>query len=252
MPDGRATEHAEDWGVTIRRVARGWLFGDVTPGRFPPLAILPLENPDGHDATHFLEGLTALEAHRAVVFGERRGRRLAVLSSKFGAPATAMTVEVLADLGVSHVIGVGFCGGLAPDMRCGDFVLPSSAFRDDGTTARYVERDYVAAVDPPGYARLRDLAKADGAVVHAGAVWSTDTVMLETSENLKKWAAAGAIAVDMECGALFTLAALRGIKAVAVLVASDHPMAGRETDLTALGAGHARAARLALDYLATS
>ena len=92
------TEHTEDWGVTIRRVARGWLFGDVTPGDFPLHAVLPLENPDGHDAAPFLDALTNGQHHRAVSFGERRGRRLVVLSSKFGAPAPAMTVEVLADL----------------------------------------------------------------------------------------------------------------------------------------------------------
>jgi uridine phosphorylase len=242
---------AEDWGVTIRRIARGWLFGDVTPERFPASAILPLENPDGHEAAHFLDGLTAIETYRAVTFGERRGRRIALLSSKFGAPATAMTVEVLADLGVQHLVGVGFCGGFAPDVQCGDFVLPSVSLRDDGTTARYVAPDYVATADAGGLARLREMAKAAGVGVHVGPVWSTDTVMLETSENILKWAGASAIAIDMECGALFTLAALRGIRAVAVLVASDHPIAGRETDLTALGAGHARAARLALDYLAT-
>ena len=249
---GRETRDvSEDWGVTIRRIARGWLFGDVTPERFPPFAILPLENPDGHEAKHFLEGLTDVEEHRAVAFGERRGRRIALLSSKFGAPAPAMTVEVLADLGVRHLVGVGFCGGLAGDVQCGDFVLPSAALRDDGTTARYVDASYVAAADPAGVARFRELAKADGAVVHVGPVWSTDTVMLETTANLRRWAQAGAIGVEMECGALFTLAALRGITAVAVLVASDHPIAGRETDLNALSAGHARAARLALDYLAT-
>ena len=63
-----------------------------------------------------------------------------------------MTVEVLADLGVRHLIGVGFCGGLARDVRCGDFVLPSSAFRDDGATVRYVASDYVATADVEGLA----------------------------------------------------------------------------------------------------
>src|SRR5262249_29852626 len=188
------TESPEDWGVTIRRIACGWLFGDVTPGRFPPHGILPLDNPDGHEARHFVEGLTDVEHHRAVTFGERRGRRLAVLSSKFGAPATAMTVEVLADLGVRHLVGVGFCGGFAAEVRCGDFVLPDVALRDDGTTARYVTDDYVAAADATALARLRDLAKADATGVHIGPVWSTDTVMLETSVNIRKGAAAGAIA----------------------------------------------------------
>jgi hypothetical protein len=68
-------------------IGTGWLFGDCAPERFPAYAILPLENPDGHEAAHFLDGL-----------------------------------------------------GFAPDVQCGDFVLPRVSLRDDGTTARYVPR----------------------------------------------------------------------------------------------------------------
>ena len=67
-----------DWSHTIKRIAHEWLFSDVPEGEFPPVAILPLENPDLHDHEQFTSGLQDVTNFRTVTFGTIRKRRVAI------------------------------------------------------------------------------------------------------------------------------------------------------------------------------
>lgn len=55
------------------------------------------------------------------------------MSPKFGAPAAALAVDLLAGRGVREVLGIGFCGGVDPALRCGDLFVPEAAVSSDGT-----------------------------------------------------------------------------------------------------------------------
>jgi purine-nucleoside phosphorylase len=60
-----------------------------------------------------------------------------------------------------------------------------------------------------------------GVTVHEGLVWSTDAPFRETVGKVVKYQKAGALAVDMEISALYTVAAFRSILVAAALVVSD-------------------------------
>jgi purine-nucleoside phosphorylase len=81
-------------------------------------------------------------------------------------------------------------------------------------------------------------------------VWSTDALLRETSALVNHWAKHGVIGVDMEAGALFTVARLLGLRAVSILVASDNPFLGVETDVSKLSTGMRAAIDLALEFAA--
>ncbi len=57
--------------------------------------------------------------------------------------------------------------------------------------------------------------------VHEGRVWSTDAPFRETVKKVIHYQQAGALAVDMETSALFTVASFRGILMAVALVVSD-------------------------------
>jgi uridine phosphorylase len=239
-----------DWRHQIQEIARGWLFSDLGSDAFPDTVIIPLENPDLHESEFFHEKLTEARHYRCIATGSHRGCPVGVLKSKFGAPAVAMAIEVLANMGVRTVIGVGFCGGLRPDIRCGDLVLPLASVRDDGTTARYVAEGYPAVADLEALDVLRQAAASLAHPWHCGFIWSTDGILLESTESVHHWSTRGVIGVDMEVGALYTIARLRGLRAAAVLVASDNPATGYRTDPAKLSAGVDAAISLAFDLAA--
>jgi uridine phosphorylase len=239
-----------DWRQQIQEIANTWLFSDLGSDPFPDTVIIPLENPDLHENDHFHKKLDEARHYRCIATGSHRGYSVGILKSKFGAPAVAMAVEVLANMGVRTVIGVGFCGGLRPDVNCGDLILPLASVRDDGTTARYVAEGYPAVADIEALDALRQAAVSLGHRWHCGFIWSTEGILLESTESVRHWATRGVIGVDMEVGALFTIARLRGVRAAAILVASDNPATGSRTDLARLSAGVDAAINLGFDLAA--
>jgi 5'-methylthioadenosine phosphorylase len=79
-----------------------------------------------------------------------------------------------------------------------------------------------AAPDPFLTTRLYENAKQHHGRVYLGPVFSSDAFYAEDKDFVKKWAARGVIAVEMEAATLFALSALRGYKAAALLVISDN------------------------------
>ena len=161
-----------------------------------------------------------------------------------------MAVELLGRAGVAAVVGVGYCGGLQASVKCGDLVLPLASVRNEGTTPHYVPEIFPAAADWHALSLLRTIATRSGRRNHCGIVWSTDAILRETSALVGHWSRHGVIAVDMESSALLTVARFCGIRSAAVLVASDNPAEGVETDLSQLRAGTNAAIAIALDFAA--
>jgi len=69
---------------------------------------------------------------------------------------------------------------------------------------------------------------------HSGVVLTSDVFYPHTilGSNLRLWQNSGAIAVEMECAALFVIAALRGVKAGAILAIDGNPIMAGDTAMT--------------------
>lgn len=79
--------------------------------------------------------------------GFYKGVRVMALSTGLGGPSTAVAVEELAKLGVSHMIRIGSCGALQRGIHVGDLVLVNGTVRNDGTSRTYIEDGYPAVAD---------------------------------------------------------------------------------------------------------
>ena len=66
-----------------------------------------------------------------------RHHSLCFLDGGRGAPQAVDTLETLAALGVQNVICVGMCGVFAGGLTCGDILIPSKAFVEEGTSLHY-------------------------------------------------------------------------------------------------------------------
>jgi uridine phosphorylase len=238
---------SEEWQDTIGEIATGWLFGDLDPLVLPRRLVLPLENPELFELDSIERYVRVTEVHRGIVLGDVGGTTVGILRSKLGAPAVALTVATAARMGAELIIGAGFCGGIDAALTCGCRIVPMAAVRGDGTSRQYA---------PPGYPALADVDLALTLAQRASAsassiVWSTDAVLLQSTNDVRAWSALGISAVDMEVAALYTVARLSGMRAAAVLTVSDSPGSGALSDPELLAAGYSEAFAAAIDVAAS-
>lgn len=194
------------------------------PGDLPPYVITPgqperlgfllskLENPQK------VFEVFGFQAHS----GEMDGKNVMVCNGGADAPLAAIATEIFCTGGAHTIIRAGSCGSLQPEIKVGDIVIATSVLRRDGVTRAYVPDDYPAVADIHVVQALMNAAQALGVPYHLGPVWTTDAMLRETEDVWQPIAAMKVKAVDMVTSALFTISALHGVRAGAVLAVSDN------------------------------
>jgi uridine phosphorylase len=199
------------------------------PGRALALAQLLLDQPKMFNHNRGLWGYTGASLDD--------GEPLTIQATGMGGPSAAIVLSELADLGVEAAVRVGTCGALSAGLSAGDLVVASAAVCGDGTSRALGGEDVVEAD--------AGLTEALGG---GSLVASTD---LFYDDSMARFAATGAIAVEMEAAALFTVGAARGVAVGCVLAVSDVLAGGRrerlsEEELVAAGEAVGRAGAAAL------
>lgn len=151
---------------------------------------------------------------------EIKNLNLCFLDGGRGAPQAVDTVETLAALGVKNIIAVGMCGAYDENVRVGEIIAPKKAFVEEGTSLHYYES--IEASYPNG--DFLEMATALPRIRNDPIV-SSDAVYRQTFAKEQMWRDKGAVGVDMETSAVFSVAQYLGLKAVALLMVSDiHPI----------------------------
>lgn len=155
--------------------------------------------------------------YRSLV-GSYHGVRILAMSTGMGGPSVAIAVEELHNLGVTHAVRIGSCGALQEGISLGDLIVVSAAVRDDGASRTYVPEQYPAAADPDLLAACIRSARARGLAHHVGLARSHDSFYIDNEDAVSAvWSKRGVLGSDMETSALYTIAALRGMKAASIL-----------------------------------
>jgi len=139
--------------------------------------------------------------------------------SPVGAPGTVAVMEKAIALGAERFVVFGTCGALVSGLAAGGLIVPTAAYRDEGTSYHYAPpADYIA-VDS---AATTQAILAELGVPHvAGRVWTTDGFFRETRANVERRVRDGCLAVDMETAALAALAQFRGVAVHQFVYAAD-------------------------------
>ncbi len=158
---------------------------------------------------------------RVAVF-ENQKKRYAVAGPFMGAPYAAMMVEALAVWGVEKIIFLGWCGAVSESVKTGDIILADQAFIDEGTSKGYdPHHKGTSSASSALLDKTASIFDHENAPCTTGPVWSTDAVFRETKEKVMHYREKGALAVEMEISAIYTVAAFRKIQAAAMAVVSD-------------------------------
>lgn len=187
------------------------------PGRVPKIA-------------SYLDNTDFLVSNReyTTYFGTLCGENVLVTSTGIGGASAAIVLEELHMLGVDTIIRVGTCGGMQEFVYSGDLIIATAAVRAEGTSKEYAPIDFPAVADFNITTALVQAAKNLGERYHTGVVHSKDSFygqhnpssMPVSYELENKWNAfikCGVLASEMETAALFTVSAVRKIRAGSIL-----------------------------------
>jgi DeoD family purine-nucleoside phosphorylase len=174
-------------------------------------------------AETFLEGAEQKNRERGMLgyTGTYRGRPVSVQATGMGCPSAAIVFEELTQLGVKRLLRVGTCGGLQPDLKLGDLIVAVSAVAADATAQHLVGEPHAPTADWDLVHGAVHAAKELDKPVRVGPIVSSDLFYNPDEGQYRRWSERGILAVEMEAAVLFTLGALRQVKAGCLLTVSD-------------------------------
>lgn len=150
--------------------------------------------------------------------GSYKGVELAVVSHGVGCPGAAVCFEELIKGGVHTLIRVGTAGSYSAEHPAGSLIVSTGAIRTDGLTKQLVPDGFPAIGDSEVVQALYQAAQAQGGIVKMGLTVTLDVFFNGVVEiPHQQYKAAGALAVEMEIAALYVIAALRGVRAGAIV-----------------------------------
>ena len=139
---------------------------------------------------------------------EYEDRIFAVYMSYVGAPGCVADMEdTLSLINTEKYVVFGGAGCLDKEIARGKIMVPTAAYRDEGTSYHYAEAsDYIAVKNADIVASFMENA---GLPFVKGKTWTTDAFHRETRGNFEKRKNDGCISVEMECAAVQALCDFR-------------------------------------------
>ena len=180
-------------------------------------------------AHHYLKDAELLSRVRGipVYTGLFRGVKVSVMASGMGAGSMGIySHELFHDYNVQRILRVGTAGGLSPRLRLRDLVLALSCSTDSGFAAQFeLPGQYAPCASFPLAQAAARTAEDMGLRVQAGMLFS-GAAFHYRDDYLRRWADAGALAVEMETAALYMNAAIAGREALTLCTVTDMVFSG--------------------------
>lgn len=185
--------------------------------------------------------------------GRYRGAPVSVQATGIGAPSLAIYAHELLDTyGARTLIRVGTCGALAAHVKLRSLVISQSASSDSAINRQlFGAYDYAPSADFDLLRRAAERAAELGIDHHIGQTASSD--VFYHPDTIGRFAGVrsyGALAVDMETNALYTVAARFGARALSICTVVDSLVTGEDTDAAERQRLFTDMARLGLDIAA--
>ncbi|MBQ6653958.1 MAG: nucleoside phosphorylase [Erysipelotrichaceae bacterium] len=148
------------------------------------------------------------------------GYRFGFFKTWVRAPACVGSVEeVRGILNATRFIHFGGSGCLDREIARGKIMVPTAAYRDEGTSYHYAPAgDYIPIRNAPVVAEFME---GNGIPYVLGKTWTTDAFYRETENNFEKRKADGCISVEMEGSAVQAVCDFRGLEVYMFFTSGD-------------------------------
>ena len=156
----------------------------------------------------------------AVSCFEYHGKKFGFFRTWVGAPACAATVEELCTvINTDKIIYFGGAGCLNKEIARGKVMIPTEAYRDEGTSYHYAPAsDYIRIKNAQTVAACMEKNRIPYVL---GKTWTTDAFYRETLNNFEKRKADGCISVEMEASAVQAVCDFRGLQVYMFFTSGD-------------------------------
>ena len=148
------------------------------------------------------------------------GKRFGFYRTWVGAPACVAPIEELSTvLDTDKIIHFGGAGCLDKDIVRGKIMIPTEAYRDEGTSYHYAPAsDYISVKN---WETVRDFMEENHIPYVLGKTWTTDAFYRETVNNFEKHRSDGCISVEMEGSAVQAVCDFRGLEVYMFFTGGD-------------------------------
>ncbi len=155
--------------------------------------------------------------------GTFEGEPISVQTTGMGAPSSGIIFEELAMLGAKRFIRVGTCGAIGDGMSMGDTVIAMSAAPDDHAPRQLAGMDCIVPTATYDLVETAARLAREGTMgkVHVGPIVTAGVFYLPDWSTFALWKRTGHIAVEMEAAMMYTIAAMKGLQALALMTVSD-------------------------------
>ena len=195
------------------------------PGDFAESVLLPGDPRRAkYIAENFFEGAKLVTEERGMLgyTGTYRGEPVSVQTTGMGCPSAAIVTEELIQLGARNLLRVGTCGGYRPEMELGDLVIATAAAPASGTISSITQGiTYAPAAHFDVVHAAYHAAEGLRRRAFVGPIVTSDLFYDPEEEPAALWNDLGVLAVEMEAAAIFTLSAMRGVRAGCLLTVSN-------------------------------
>lgn len=164
--------------------------------------------------------LGAVNGDTPIYAFEWNGKRFAFFKTCVGAPACVGTIEQsLSQFRTKKYILFGGCGCLDKEIARGKVIVPTHAYRDEGTSYHYAPAADYITVENSG--TVVQFLSEYGIPYVEGKTWTTDAFYRETRDNMAKRKAEGCLSVEMECAAAQAVANWRALDLYVFFTSGD-------------------------------
>jgi len=196
------------------------------PGDYAPSVLCPGDPRRAQyiAETFFDPGFRVVNEERGMLgfTGTFDGKPISVQTTGMGCPSAGIVFEELVMLGATRLLRVGTCGGLKDGARMADTVIALSATAEDESSLRYAQMSSYAPVCTFELAELAArLSREQGTTIHVGPVVTSGVFYDPDKTTFATWKRAGHVGVEMEAAMMYTIAAVHGIEALAIMTVSD-------------------------------
>lgn len=151
---------------------------------------------------------------------ECNGKKFAFYKTYVGAPVCVGTIEnTLSIIKTNKYIVFGGSGCLNKEIAHGKVIVPTSAYRDEGTSYHYKgASDYITIKNSSIVAKFM---YENNLPYIEGKTWTTDSFYRETINNFEKHKKDGCISVEMECSAIQAMCDFRNLEFYTFFTSGD-------------------------------
>ena len=195
------------------------------PGEFAESVLLPGDPLRAkYIAANFFEDAKLVTEERGMLgyTGTYKGEPVSVQATGMGCPSASIVAEEVIQLGAKNLLRVGTCGGYSEDLRLGDLIVATSATPNDGTVSSLTGGvPYAPAAHFDVVHAAYHAGEGAGRRTFVGPIVSSDLFYDPVEAPERLWGDLGVLAVEMEASAVFTIAAMHGVRAGCLLTVSD-------------------------------